>query len=163
MLSQLWRDWKAAHEIEWLMADETCMPACVCLLRILKGYWLITKTKKQKIVSLFCWCVVYLFLAENLYFESQTNRTLKTYPRFKNCFRRSGVASPKFLGGEMLDFRRITLFCLEKRLLKHKMTIFWWFACSYQRIIYSVISKIFSLRQRIPQLLSFTNYCEPWS
>jgi len=24
----------------------------------------------------------------------------------------------------MLDFRRITLFCLEKRLSKHKMTIF---------------------------------------
>jgi len=24
----------------------------------------------------------------------------------------------------MFDFRRITLFCLEKRLLKHKMTIF---------------------------------------
>jgi len=36
----------------------------------------ITKAKKQKIVSLFCWCVVYLFLAENLYFESQTNRKL---------------------------------------------------------------------------------------
>jgi len=27
-------------------------------------------------------------------------------------------------GGEMFDFRRITLFCLEKRLSKHKMTIF---------------------------------------
>jgi len=37
---------------------------------------------------------------------------------------RSGVASPKILGGKMFDFRRITLFCLEKRLSKHKMTIF---------------------------------------
>jgi len=37
----------------------------------------------------------------------------------------SGVASPKILGGDkMFDFRRITLFCLEKRLSKHKMTIF---------------------------------------
>jgi len=42
----------------------------------------------------------------------------------------SGVASPKIWGGQklgrakMFDFRRITLFCLEKRLLKHKMTIF---------------------------------------
>ena len=29
-----------------------------------------------------------------------------------------------FWGGGMFDFRRITLFCLEKRLSKHKMTIF---------------------------------------
>jgi len=46
----------------------------------------------------------------------------------------SGVASPKIWGGQklggeiggdkMYDFRRITLFCLEKRLSKHKMTIF---------------------------------------
>jgi len=35
----------------------------------------------------------------------------------------SGVASPKILRG-MFDFRRITLFCLEKRLSKHKMTRF---------------------------------------
>jgi len=27
-------------------------------------------------------------------------------------------------GAKMLDFRRITLFCLKKRLSKHKMTIF---------------------------------------
>jgi len=32
---------------------------------------------------------------------------------------------PKNLwGGIMFDFRRITLFCLEKRLSKHKMTMF---------------------------------------
>jgi len=36
----------------------------------------------------------------------------------------SGVASPKFLVGEMFDFRRLALFCSEKRLTKHKMTIF---------------------------------------
>jgi len=37
----------------------------------------------------------------------------------------SGVASPKILvGGQMFDCRRIILFCLEKRLSKHKMTIF---------------------------------------
>jgi len=43
----------------------------------------------------------------------------------------SGVASPKicegpktFGGAKMCDFRRITLFCLENRLSKHKMTIF---------------------------------------
>jgi len=29
-----------------------------------------------------------------------------------------------FWGAKMFDFRRITLFCLEKRLAKHKMTIF---------------------------------------
>jgi len=28
----------------------------------------------------------------------------------------SGVASPKTLGSKMFDFRRITLFCLEKKL-----------------------------------------------
>jgi len=36
----------------------------------------------------------------------------------------SGVASPKLWGDKIFDFRRITLFCLEKRLSKHKMTIF---------------------------------------
>jgi len=42
----------------------------------------------------------------------------------------SGVASPKtfggqkILGGQNVGFRRITLFCLEERLSKHKMTIF---------------------------------------
>ena len=38
---------------------------------------------------------------------------------------RSGVVSPKIWeGAKMVDFRRITLFCLEKRLSKHKMAIF---------------------------------------
>ena len=36
----------------------------------------------------------------------------------------SGVATQKFGGSKMFDFRRITLFCLKKRLSKHKMTIF---------------------------------------
>jgi len=45
-------------------------------------------------------------------------------------FQASGVASPKFLRGQknwgfkMFDFRRMTLFCLEKRLSKHKMNIY---------------------------------------
>jgi len=34
----------------------------------------------------------------------------------------SGVGSPKLRGGKMFDFRRITLFCLKKRLSKHKKT-----------------------------------------
>jgi len=34
-------------------------------------------------------------------------------------------SQPKNLGGtKMFDFRRMTIFCLEKRLSKHKMTIF---------------------------------------
>jgi len=38
---------------------------------------------------------------------------------------RSGVVSPKIWeGAKMVDFRRITLFCLEKHLSKHKMAIF---------------------------------------
>jgi len=36
----------------------------------------------------------------------------------------SGVASPKIGGSKMFDFTRITLFCLEKRSSKHKMTVF---------------------------------------
>jgi len=43
----------------------------------------------------------------------------------------NGVASPKIWEGskklgraKMLDFRRIALFCLKKRLSKHKMTVF---------------------------------------
>jgi len=39
--------------------------------------------------------------------------------------RASSVASPKIWGGgKMFDFRRIALFCLEKRISKHKMTKF---------------------------------------
>jgi len=35
------------------------------------------------------------------------------------------LRGPKnFWGAKVYDFRRITLFCLEKRLSKHKMTIF---------------------------------------
>jgi len=34
------------------------------------------------------------------------------------------VGAKKIGGAKMFDFRRITLFCLEKRLSKHKMTIF---------------------------------------
>jgi len=33
-------------------------------------------------------------------------------------------SQPKNWGGQMFDFRRITLFCLEKRLSKNKMTMF---------------------------------------
>jgi len=36
----------------------------------------------------------------------------------------SGVASPKIWGAKMFDFRRITLFCLKKRLSKHKTSTF---------------------------------------
>ena len=37
----------------------------------------------------------------------------------------SGVAIPEiWVGSKMFDFRRITLFCLDKRLAKQKMTIF---------------------------------------
>jgi len=47
-----------------------------------------------------------------------------------NRLRTSGVTSSEILGGQkiwvgkMFDFRRITLFCLEKRFSKHKMTVF---------------------------------------
>jgi len=36
----------------------------------------------------------------------------------------SGIASPKIWGGKIFDFRRITLFCLKKRLSKQNMTMF---------------------------------------
>jgi len=55
----------------------------------------------------------------------------QSFPRAVEQEPDSGVASPeiwrvpKNLGmGKMFDSRRITLFCLEKRLSKHKMTIF---------------------------------------
>jgi len=40
---------------------------------------------------LFCYFlgVAYPFLAENLYFESQTNKKLKNYPKIQNCVRRA--------------------------------------------------------------------------
>jgi len=34
------------------------------------------------------------------------------------------LGEQKILGAKIFDFRRITLLCLEKRLSKHKMTIF---------------------------------------
>jgi len=37
---------------------------------------------------------------------------------------KSLVGAKKFGGGQIFDFRCKTLFCLEKRLSKHKMTIF---------------------------------------
>ena len=60
----------------------------------------------------------------------QTNRNRHNWNIWQNAWPTSGVASPKIGrgkkigGGKMLDFRQITLFCLEKRLSKHKMAIF---------------------------------------
>jgi len=57
-------------------------------------------------------------------------RTSKNFnSAVKSGLASSGVASPKiwrgeFGGAKMFDFRRITLFCLEKRLSKHKITMF---------------------------------------
>ena len=58
-------------------------------------------------------------------FSSFSKATMKPVTYFNN---RGGqtVARPaqKFGGGKMFDCRWITLFCLEKRLSKHKMTTF---------------------------------------
>ena len=40
----------------------------------------------------------------------------------RNHHKPSVIASPKIWRAKMFDFKRITLFCLEKRLSKHKMT-----------------------------------------
>jgi len=42
----------------------------------------------------------------------------------KSCLKTSGVASPKIWEAKMFDIRRITSFYLEKRLSKHRMTMF---------------------------------------
>ena len=62
------------------------------------------------------------FAALRMTFYVNYNRLLHSV----TIFRSVSVAWPaqKFLGGKMLDFRQITLFYLEKRLSKHKMTIF---------------------------------------
>jgi len=36
----------------------------------------------------------------------------------------AALPAQKFGGAKMFDFRRVRLFCLEKRLSKHKMTVF---------------------------------------
>jgi len=62
--------------------------------------------------------------------EQRVNRSIVACRPLKPSFPRvtlytySGVASPEIWGGKMFDFRRIKLFCLEKRLSKHKMTMF---------------------------------------
>jgi len=40
------------------------------------------------------------------------------------CSQPKNWGEQKIGGGKMFDFWRITLFCLEKRFSKHKMTIF---------------------------------------
>jgi len=55
----------------------------------------------------------------NLHISGENHKILeKSYPR-------QWRSQPKNLGeSKMLDFRRITLFCLEKRISRHKMAIF---------------------------------------
>jgi len=58
---------------------------------------------------------------QRLTFSGYCDEQLYSVQLLLSC---SGVARAKIWGCKMFDFRRITLFCLEKRLLKHKMTIF---------------------------------------
>ena len=58
---------------------------------------------------------------QRLTFDSHCDEQLHSVQLLSSC---SGVASPKIWGAKMFDFRRITLFCLEKRLSKHKMAMF---------------------------------------
>ena len=77
----------------------------------------------------------------------------------------SGVASPKTWGGKVYDFRRITLFYLEKRLSKHKMPIFsenlrgeWPFGPpGYTYAVWSLLQNVsVAQKNRAPVMLSST-------
>jgi len=59
VLSQLWRDWKATHEIAWWWNLHACLRLPTTEIKADINF--LTKNKKQKIILLFCWCVVYLF------------------------------------------------------------------------------------------------------
>jgi len=72
------------------MADETCMPACLCRLGKLKGT--LTLKPKPKNKKLFCYFVgvLCIFCLQKICVSrKQTNRKLKNYPRIKYCFRRA--------------------------------------------------------------------------
>ena len=58
---------------------------------------------------------------QRLTFDGYCDKQFYSVQLLPSC---SGVPSPKIWGPKCLIFRRITLFCLEKRLSKHKMTIF---------------------------------------
>jgi len=57
------------------MTDETCMPACRPTTEIKVDIDFATTTKKQKIVLLICWCVVYLFASRKSLFLTNTQTT----------------------------------------------------------------------------------------
>ena len=78
-------------------------------------------------------------LARQVLLVTPTGKWPRGCPSSRWCDQRR--SQPKHLGGQkiwgakMFDFRRVTLFCLEKRLSKHKMTIFsknWgvWLLCA---------------------------------
>ena len=59
------------------------------------------------------------------FFATEAETNLRHMLGRKIWLDHSGIASPKVSGGgEIFDIWGITLFCLEKRLWKHKMTIF---------------------------------------
>jgi len=57
------------------MADGTCMPACAWRLRKLKRTLTLSpKTRNKELICYFVGVLFIFFLAEKLYFESQTNK-----------------------------------------------------------------------------------------
>jgi len=61
----------------------------------------------------------------NIFYIKKTNCSHTTHSNIHHEeIKTSGIAGPKIGGGIMFDIRRITLFYLEKRLSKPKITIF---------------------------------------
>ena len=80
-----------------------------------RQFWLIQRQSFHNKSQFGCFCMYAMFL--NVVKRIKFKNKLSILNQWRN--------QPKNLwGGIMFDFRRITLSCLEKRLSKHKMTMF---------------------------------------
>jgi len=66
VLSQLWCDWKATHEIEWLMKP-ACLLASFLLRKLMRTLALQPKPKNNKLFCYFVGVLCIFFLEENLF------------------------------------------------------------------------------------------------
>jgi len=79
----------------------------------------ITKNKKQRVDLLFCWCVVIFFLAEKLYFESQTNKQKTVNLPYNQKLRQACSKIRSFrTANESFNCNEVPLFAARKFFLK---------------------------------------------
>ena len=116
-LSQLWSDWKATHELEWLMKP-TCLITSADYGNY-SGHRLYNQNQEKKLFCYFVGVLYIFFLAENLHFIcKQTNRKFKNCPKINTCVRRATKFRSVRAANESFNCNGVPLVAARKFFLK---------------------------------------------